>query len=583
MLKSKCLCCNDSFSVVDAKRIDPTGTLTLRAKLESNLVARFNRIKGLINQSLVQSDALGLKAQRIGDSIKPMIVMDAQALPARAFAFDRPAEKVERFMGWLQEAQNDNILEIQQGASMSSAARSSWMNTYIDSAYSKGVRDAANKMRKGGASIAESWTQQSFFRPIHADRLGLIYTRAYSDLDGITKTMDQQISRILAQGIGEGKGPLDIARQINNRVDKIGITRARALARSEIVSAHAEATLNSYEEAGLSGVEVEAEFTTAGDSSVCFECEALQGKIFTIAESRGMIPVHVNCLPGDSLVLSRSGISATSKRWFDGDMIIIKSASGRVLSCTPNHPVLTDIGWVAAQDVNLSHKVICDGGSEWMAGADDDHKNVVSSIHDVSESFRSSGEVSALPVPMTSEDFHGDGTAGEIAVVWANGKLRDAFSAARSEFANDKSLNGGVVLNIDRVSFGSLALFFKSVLSSSSGIVRRLNLIGPFRFAHVFPFFVARLGRGSEGDAAILKPVIDSASADTKLASKLISGLSCEVFSDDVVSIKREFFSGHVYNLETGEGWYSANGIITHNCRCAFNPIVVGGTGIELI
>lgn len=293
--KNKCLCCNDSIPILDAKRLDPTGTLTLRAKLEQNLVARFNRLKTLVNQSIVQNDAFGLKALRIGDAIQQSIVMDAQALYARAFTFERPADKVERFMSWLTEAQNDGILEVQQGASMSSAARASWMNIYIASAYSKGVRDAANKMRKGGASIAESWTQRASFRTIHADRLGLIYTRAYSDLDGITKVMDQQISRILAQGIGEGRGPLEIARQINERVDKIGITRARVLARTEIVSAHAEATLNSYEEAGLEGVEVEAEFTTAGDNAVCPLCEALSGKVFKISESRGMIPVHPNC------------------------------------------------------------------------------------------------------------------------------------------------------------------------------------------------------------------------------------------------------------------------------------------------
>lgn len=295
MAMAKCLCCNDSLRILDAKRLDPTGTLTLRGKFERRLVGKFNRLKTLVNQSIVQNDAFGLKAQSIGDSAAQSIVMDAQAIQPRAFSFDRPADKVERFMGWLTEAQNDGILEVQRGASLSSAARSSWMNTYIDSAYSKGVRDAANKMRKGGASIAESWTQQSFFRPIHADRLGLIYTRAYSDLDGITKTMDQQISRILAQGIGEGRGPLDIARQINERIDRIGITRARVLARTEIVSAHAEASLNAYEEAKIEGVEVEAEFTTAGDDAVCPECEALSGKVFTIAESRGMIPVHPNC------------------------------------------------------------------------------------------------------------------------------------------------------------------------------------------------------------------------------------------------------------------------------------------------
>ena len=137
----------------------------------------------------------------------------------------------------------------------------------------------------------------------------MIYTRAFSDLDGITKTMDQKISRILAQGSGEGRAPLDIAKKINDRVKKIGITRSRLIARTEIISAHAEASLNAYEEAGIEGVEVEVEFTTAGDDVVCPECDVLSGKSFTIAESRGVIPVHPNCRCAWSpVVVNGSGI-----------------------------------------------------------------------------------------------------------------------------------------------------------------------------------------------------------------------------------------------------------------------------------
>jgi hypothetical protein len=37
---------------------------------------------------------------------------------------------------------------------------------------------------------------------------------------------------------------------------------------------------------------------------------------------------------------------------------------------------------------------------------------------------------------------------------------------------------------------------------------------------------------------------------------------------DQVVRIRRRPWSGHVYNLETVAGWYVANGLIVHNCRC---------------
>lgn len=62
-----------------------------------------------------------------------------------------------------------------------------------------------------------------------------------------------------------------------------------------MTSAYAEGALNSYEEMGIEGVEVEAEFATAGDDVVCPECEELEGKVYSIEEARGVIPVHPNC------------------------------------------------------------------------------------------------------------------------------------------------------------------------------------------------------------------------------------------------------------------------------------------------
>jgi hypothetical protein len=35
-----------------------------------------------------------------------------------------------------------------------------------------------------------------------------------------------------------------------------------------------------------------------------------------------------------------------------------------------------------------------------------------------------------------------------------------------------------------------------------------------------------------------------------------------------VVEVNRESFHGFVYNLDTGEGWYTASGVVCRNCRC---------------
>ena len=258
------ICCNSEHG-----RRDPTRTTTLRNRYMRDVVGRFR---------FIRREAIARLKDRLTVN----------------FEFTRSDLKVSEFMTWLESATNEHILEIQPGRTIASAANGAWANKYIDSAYIAGLRQGASKLRASGAKVSERWVDAGFRRPIHADRLGVIYTRNYSELAGITAEMDRQIGRILAQGIGEGAAPGTIARQVAGRVDAIGITRARMLARTEVINAHAEATLNTYEEAGLEGVEVEAEFLTAVDA--CPQCLALaeQGP-YSLQQARGLIPVHPNC------------------------------------------------------------------------------------------------------------------------------------------------------------------------------------------------------------------------------------------------------------------------------------------------
>lgn len=274
-----------------AARKDPTRTTGLRIRFEQELNRRFTKLKRDIREAIVVRDVFGLQSPTVNT-----IKVAATGLPApRAFAFPRSNDKVDGFMEWLRKAEDDTIFEIITGTPVRSASQNSWMNTYIRSAYQKGLSQAASQVRSAGGTVADSWLDSAFYRPIHADPLGLIYTRAYSELTGITDAMDQQISRVLAQGIAEGRGPQQIARDLNNKVDGIGRHRARLLARTEIVSAHSEASLNAYEEAGVEGVAVQAEWSTAGDDAVCAQCEAMQGRTFTMKAAHGLIPLHPNC------------------------------------------------------------------------------------------------------------------------------------------------------------------------------------------------------------------------------------------------------------------------------------------------
>lgn len=256
---------------------DPTQTTGVRKRFSADAYKRFRRLKGRIRDAVVKNDGFGLTTNR-GD-----------------FDFERSSRKVQSFMDWLAEQERQEGLRVEQGTSIENAAEQAWTATYVRTGYQRGVNSAGKRMRGQGIEIEDDFEEGAFNRPIHADALGIIYTRTYRELQGVTDAMDQQISRELAQGLAEGINPTEMARRINDRVDKIGITRARTLARTEVINANAEATLNSYQEAQVEGVSVQAEFSTAGDARVCPRCEKLEGTVYTIDEARGLIPVHPNC------------------------------------------------------------------------------------------------------------------------------------------------------------------------------------------------------------------------------------------------------------------------------------------------
>ena len=250
-------------------RIDPTHTTMIRRGYEAELGLRLRKLRGSIIKKLIEQDALGMRYN---------------------YAFTQDAAKVDGFMDWLSQEQG-STLEIYKGTS-SLSSNTHWSSTYIEKAYAAGVGQSANALRKGGATVAQQWTDEAFRRPIHADRVGILYTRNFSGLQGIVSKIDQAVSRTLASGMVSGTGAREIAKQINS---------------------HAEATLNSFEEAGIHGVEVKSEMLTATDA--CPQCMALARKgLYTISEARGVIPVHPNCrCAWKPVVTNGTGIVL---RWF---------------------------------------------------------------------------------------------------------------------------------------------------------------------------------------------------------------------------------------------------------------------------
>lgn len=272
------------------RQIDPTRTKTLRDRFVADVTRRFRKVEKLIRDSIITNDCFGLREQPIS----------LAAIPPREFEFKRDDEKLIEFMAWLREQVQEDVFETVTYDRLGETVTGLWTNLYIDSAYKQGIRRARQEMRKAGAEIPDIGNEYvdeiavSFNSAIHADRAAVIYTRVFTELEGVTAAMDQQISRILSEGLIQGWSPERIAQEIVAKVEGIGITRARMIARTEVVRAHHLATIQEYRNAELQDIKIQAEFTTAGDGRVCPECSALNGKIMSLDKAEFIIPVHPN-------------------------------------------------------------------------------------------------------------------------------------------------------------------------------------------------------------------------------------------------------------------------------------------------
>lgn len=164
-------------------------------------------------------------------------------------------------------------------------------------------------------------------------------------------------------------------------------------------------------------------FVATLDGRTSISCASLSGSKWPVGQ--GPIPPrHPNCLPGDSIVTPVGKITAVSKRWYDGNMVIVKTASGKVFAATPNHPILTPSGWVAVGLLDVGGDIISHNGVKLASpDVDGNHKQIPSRIEDVAEAFLNHSEVLSVPVETSPKHFHGDGAGSKVTIIGANREL----------------------------------------------------------------------------------------------------------------------------------------------------------------
>jgi SPP1 gp7 family putative phage head morphogenesis protein len=292
---------------------DATRTLTLRNKATADAAARFSRVAKAVTDALSLGDYTGVKLfdpiianarkEPTGKAPKdgsrgrisrrrakmglqlPILTPEASS-PAlsRRYVFQRDAANLEMFDLWIQEVINNEILQ------PTIPLEQKWLQTDLGVAYSRGANSSGNKiasaLQRTGLELPDN---SPFSHPAHLDRGKLIYARSFNSLEGITTSMKAEMRTALANGIIKGKNPKAIARDINARIN-VGAARAKRLARTEIIEAHQEASIQEAEIAeSESGYAIDMEWVTTKDGRERETHKHRDGKIYTKEQARALI------------------------------------------------------------------------------------------------------------------------------------------------------------------------------------------------------------------------------------------------------------------------------------------------------
>jgi SPP1 gp7 family putative phage head morphogenesis protein len=263
---------------------DPTHTTTLQRVFAKDIRRRLRQVKKTIQKLVVEKNVFGLEptANVAKEAWKPLT----------------SKKKLKAFRKWLKEQTDAKIL-----TPVAKRGKLPWTAKYVESAYRKGSVRAfvdskgADLDRPAGfiEGTKAEFLRGAFSQPERLSKVRFLATRSFEALEGVTEDMATQMNTILANGIAQGEGPAAIARQMSASIDGLSRSRAMLIARTEIITAHAEGQLDSFKDLGVEELGVLAEWSTAGDERVCQICAPNEGKTFKLKDARGKIPAHPNC------------------------------------------------------------------------------------------------------------------------------------------------------------------------------------------------------------------------------------------------------------------------------------------------
>ena len=339
----------------------------------------------------------------------------------------------------------------------------------------------------------------------------------------------------------------------------------------------------------------------------------------------------IQCFLGETKIDFSNGCYELFRRIYTGKATEIITVDGRKLKATPNHPILTNRGWVAINEIQMGDYIV-ERISDDTFFRKGNNNNFIARFDDM---FKSCDNLRIAPVIGTESNFHGDGTNNHIDTVNIERFLLNYIISALPKeisnfiFSRTKTASPG-----HHFLFGVNSRQHRGFSSAPNGTISRslMRIVSKF-----FPFLWTRLSHpdkhtfGSISDRNIIfnKDAFYRISGNVKLSSEVFYTRSREKHFDNLLFRKivdsiiparnlmlnynpsqseitaktvtataqldghifkeppflykycrvidktiSELSNTHVYNLRSFNGYYIADNFIVSNCRCRPEAVI---------
>lgn len=405
-----------------------------------------------------------------------------------------------------------------------------------------------------------------------------------------------RVNSAITKGIIAGKSIQDIAKEIAKETADTGYKASLRNARTAMTSAQNAGRIEAMHQAQSMGINLKKRWMATLDARTRDAHGKLDGQVVEVDKpfksDLGPImypgdptadPGNVyNCFVGETNVATDADIIRSYKHDYSGELITVKTAGGVKFTCTPNHPILTPSGWVAAKCLNNGDDLLIASIGEVYALRVNPHiDHTPSRIDAIHQFFDITGSKRTVCLGV---NFHGDVPASDVEVITQKRFLRNNRDSGFADCV-DKFL-----LKHTNESFAGKGAFmqhFRGVWLATLRFVGSFSKALSFFGRRVIHAVVHGFRPIARRDATVLQAQADNVAGDVQFLRKRLDGFTGKVFADNIVNIEITTVSHvPVYNLQTGNSRYFVNSIIAqngekcngkfaiaHNCRCTLTYV----------